>query len=331
MISAICDSSTSSYLYIDGALKNSASCSGTITYNNALNVIGAEPKQTVIAGNYFNGKISDFKIYATALSSSDIMLEYNRKASIDKNGNIYSGEFSQTANNISLPTKTSIVKANHFVEGGNKTSLQESYTELEYIESTGSQYIDTGYNHSTSTSRYEFDLMMTRFPGTYHTIFGSRITHNGNEALYLGVHKDGHTYSCIGGNKKEPLGATINLNVKYSICVDSKIGVIINGITYSQPYSSSQIFSTCTDYIFGGNFNGNFSEQICGRIYSFKIYDGTNLVRDFIPAKRKSDNTLGLYDIVNKTFYTNQGTGTFTAGPELNKLNVIYTNQLIEN
>ena len=43
------------------------------------------------------------------------------------------------------------------------------------------------------------------------------------------------------------------------------------------------------------------------------------LVRNFIPAKRNSDNVLGLYDLVNNVFYTNAGSGTFIAGPEVPK------------
>lgn len=38
------------------------------------------------------------------------------------------------------------------------------------------------------------------------------------------------------------------------------------------------------------------------------------LVRNLIPAKNSS-GTLGLYDAVNNVFYTNAGTGIFTAGP----------------
>ena len=54
--------------------------------------------------------------------------------------------------------------------------------------------------------------------------------------------------------------------------------------------------------------------KVIGKIYYFKIYVNNVLVRNFVPAKRKSDNVLGLYDLVNNAFYTNAGTGTFTAG-----------------
>ena len=43
------------------------------------------------------GQIGDLKIYATALSAEDILAEYNRKAAIDKNGNLFTGEIIETA------------------------------------------------------------------------------------------------------------------------------------------------------------------------------------------------------------------------------------------
>lgn len=70
-------------------------------------------------------------------------------------------------------------------------------------------------------------------------------------------------------------------------------------------------------YIFGTNRGGTFNEPSDNlSVYYCKIYDNGTLIRNFIPAKRNSDNVLGLYDIVNSKFYTNAGTGTFIAGPE---------------
>lgn len=50
------------------------------------------------------------------------------------------------------------------------------------------------------------------------------------------------------------------------------------------------------------------------KLYYCKIWDNGSLVRNFVPCKNTS-GILGLYDIVNNVFYTNAGTGTFTAGP----------------
>lgn len=54
------------------------------------------------------------------------------------------------------------------------------------------------------------------------------------------------------------------------------------------------------------------------RIARCKIYDEHELERDFIPCYRKSDNVIGMYDLVYKEFYTNQGTGVFTKGNDVN-------------
>ena len=55
------------------------------------------------------------------------------------------------------------------------------------------------------------------------------------------------------------------------------------------------------------------------RLYSFKIYSSSNtMVRNFVPCYRKSDNVIWLLDIVNKVFYTNQWSWSFTKWPDVN-------------
>lgn len=58
--------------------------------------------------------------------------------------------------------------------------------------------------------------------------------------------------------------------------------------------------------------NGYLPSKI--KIYRCTIYDNGKLTRDYVPCYRKSDNVIGLYDIVTGTFYTNAGTGTFLKG-----------------
>ena len=65
------------------------------------------------------------------------------------------------------------------------------------------------------------------------------------------------------------------------------------------------------------------------KLFSCQIYDGNNKIRDFIPAKRNSDNVIGLYDKLNNKFYTNSGTGTFLSGKEISNKDIIM-NEFIE-
>ena len=75
---------TSVILYIDGSQKATAktykNITGTIIYINGWDTSTSYK---------FNGRMSDFRIYATALSADDVKELYNVGASIDKNGNMH--------------------------------------------------------------------------------------------------------------------------------------------------------------------------------------------------------------------------------------------------
>ena len=51
-----------------------------------------------------------------------------------------------------------------------------------------------------------------------------------------------------------------------------------------------------------------------GKVYYLKIYNSGTLVRNMLPCKNES-GIVGMYDIIEKKFYNNNGTGTFIAGP----------------
>lgn len=65
-------------------------------------------------------------------------------------------------------------------------------------------------------------------------------------------------------------------------------------------------------------FSRRWSNFALIKLYYMKIYDSSNnLIRDFIPAYRKSDSVIWLVDAVNKVFYTNAWSWTFTKGPDV--------------
>lgn len=54
------------------------------------------------------------------------------------------------------------------------------------------------------------------------------------------------------------------------------------------------------------------------KLYGIKIYNASSmLIGNFIPCYRKSDNVIGMYDLVGNKFYTNQGSGAFTKGANI--------------
>lgn len=82
--------------YIDGELKTSVSTGSTngIGYANNYLFIGAEASgnSTSPASSSYAGNLSDFRIYATALTAAQILELYHTSASIDNDGNIYTRE-----------------------------------------------------------------------------------------------------------------------------------------------------------------------------------------------------------------------------------------------
>lgn len=83
--------------YLNGVAIGSATTYTTRTYiPSGVYTLGDSYTGTTWSGTPFDGKIADFKIYATVLSAEDILAEYNRKAAIDKNGNLFTGEIIET-------------------------------------------------------------------------------------------------------------------------------------------------------------------------------------------------------------------------------------------
>lgn len=170
------------------------------------------------------------------------------------------------------------------------------YTEVEYIQSSGTQYIDTGLVCSQSDNyKIELDCNLT------------------SSAYYAGANGYLQYQASIAG------GARSNLTITYANKVET---ITVNGaIKKTDDWSNFSDTNVKIGILrLGAANNGWYSSNIqSGKIYSCKIYKKSVLVRDFIPCKNPS-GAVGLYDTVNGTFYGNSGTGAFTAGAEIGAL-----------
>ena len=183
-------------------------------------------------------------------------------------------------------------------------SLPSGYTRLEYIESTGTQYIDTGVVPDANT-KVECDFLAKTLDCG---VFGARIDYNINaftlfwSTTNAAAIEIGNVFFAIGSK------AVVN---KRCIVEMSATSFKLDGETI-QTYSQTAIAPGVPIYIFWSS-GASFS-KLSGRVYGFKIYKNATAVRDFIPCKNAS-GVVGLWDNVNSTFYANAGTGTFMAGP----------------
>lgn len=194
-----------------------------------------------------------------------------------------------------------------FLYGPLKT-LPNTYQRVEYIESTGTQYIDSGITlYDVSNHKIIFDVIPTQFYN-YNTLWGSTYDEDTFEGWIYSNGSLAMRYNLVRyGNDNN-----IVVNSRYLIEVEK------SGNTLTKKVNEVELGSnTVSERTTNANFLLLLSGSDYGKykVYSCKLYKSNELVRNFIPAIRKSDNVIGLFDLINNTFYTNQGTGTFIAGP----------------
>lgn len=189
------------------------------------------------------------------------------------------------------------------------------YQEVVYLQSTGTQYIDTLLTGKTYrfrvTAKASFDAVGGVLYGEVRVPYMVMMAHySGNMYATL-------TYNGDGVGDKLDAGTIYNLDKECS--ADGILTVKNDGAIIATYNASSQGFDnnrTYRPFIFSRN-NGNSADtKIKAKLYRLTIYDtdGTTPLREFVPCYRKSDSVAGLYDLVNGVFYTNAGSGTFVVG-----------------
>ena len=191
------------------------------------------------------------------------------------------------------------------------TTNQPGYTQLQYIESTGEQYIDTGIVLK-GTDVVEVKYSNVNRTGTSCLLFGYYKA-NGNNRFAYNFWRDsimgGYLY--YGAEQEQISTPPTNDGLAHIIKMGN--GSLYHDSTLIKSGMSSNFTASENMFLFASSGTSLF--QTKARVHYAKIYNDGTLVRNFIPAKRNSDGAIGMYDTVNDRFYTNAGTGTFTAGP----------------
>lgn len=182
-------------------------------------------------------------------------------------------------------------------------SLPSGYKKLEYIQSSGTQKIDTGLLVEKSDSfEMEFEWTPTA----------------PSSACYVGA--DG--YMQVGmGTSGYGLFLTSNTTAYGTKDSVTETLYVNNTQVFSHNWSNENLLNVKLG-LFSCGAAGNTwrSGAVTAKLYGCTIKKAGVLVRNFIPCKNSS-GVIGLWDDVNSTFYQNAGSGTFTAGPEIKGAN----------
>lgn len=186
--------------------------------------------------------------------------------------------------------------------------LPEGYTQLEYIESSGTQYIDTLFKPNQDT-RVVMDVQMVEEATDYAWFYGARTSGQVDAFGFFwnyATDKFGGTYGTSQVDISSNLSETEKLHID-----QNKNQLTFNTANYSFPSSTFSCPVNLT--LFVRNTNGTLAAYTKAKLYSCRIYDNGQLVRDYVPCKNPS-GAIGLFDVVTQTFSGNTGTSAFTAG-----------------
>lgn len=192
--------------------------------------------------------------------------------------------------------------------------LPSGYTELQYIESTGTQWIDTGFKPDQYT-RVSLEFQATSNPSNGWILGVRKSTNVDSYGAMAGSSTSITSWFGTASVTKTVSPITNRFNFdknkeETTISYDDGESVIISN-------SPSEFKSEYNLFLLNINLaDSPANAAISGRLYSCKIYSDEQLVRDFIPCINP-DGIIGLYDKETAIFYQNSGSGIFLKGPEI--------------
>ena len=175
--------------------------------------------------------------------------------------------------------------------------LPSGFTRLEFIESTGTQWIKTGIKQA----RFEHDIAFSNT--TNRDLMGNSAA----GGQYWGASTNKTYYEFSGANIS--LNPTIRRIVTYNNINSKAISLSADGITHINGRTYSNIPNEFTILAISG------TQYVCNaKLYGFKTYDESdNLIADYIPALDNQGRPC-MYDTVSKQPKYSDGTGEFLYG-----------------
>ena len=196
-----------------------------------------------------------------------------------------------------------------------KTKSPLPYDAVEYLESTGTQWIDTGLWSTEST---EVNCEMREGELVAGTDYNGAVTGNTINGYGHGWGYIGYSYNLAGYFYWT---GGIRCDGTYVSCtMDSSRNLYLNGSIVGQSciagYETVQTRFTVM-YVFARLVGGTITPAKL-KVKSIQIKQGGVTVRNFIPVRFTNEfgQTEGaMYDRVSGQLFRNQGTGSFVIGP----------------
>lgn len=186
--------------------------------------------------------------------------------------------------------------------------LPKEYARVEWIGSTGTQYIKTGIVPNGEKVKVDIKYAFTKLGAEvyafgYFSTSGSFGTAVGVNASYKVRYR---VYKTAGVGDAADTGV-------HEMSLNAVGGTVMDGNVLDASMAEVVDSGAMEYYAFGRNVDNSFNPSSV-RIYHLAIDLNGRPARDFVPCRRLSDGEPGLYDLVEGGFYENDGTGRFDAG-----------------
>lgn len=244
--------------------------------------------------------------------------------------------------NIALYTKQLDGSYNLLLSSGDKIQIIDEptyggppseYEHINSLQSTGTQYLDTGYNDPNGF-RVVTKFMQTDMPTSWVAIMGTELESNTtidrNSVLSYIDYAASPEYSGLrfnlGSNNIYVSNYMNELNKWYDLDASSVISnryIMRDGVLETESDlitigQNQHNLSTLSLYLFALHRSDGAKLLNKCALGPTQFYNSNNeLINSFIPVRRISDGKLGMYDAAKKVFLTNKGTGDFIEGPKI--------------
>lgn len=234
-------------------------------------------------------------------------ITYTHTATTTKSGTYYTELLTVniSSTNGQMSTYSATISQKDFI----KSTLPNGYTAIEYIEATGSQYLNTGVVPSDDLVT-EIGYKPTQGYTNEVPIFGADWWTNGYFLMCYQNLWRFHTRDYVYDSS-----FTID-TTKFTSIRTTTSSISIQGTKIAWAKGSTEDAQINILLFYTSGINMAPPSYGYGRLSYCKMWKGTTLVRDFIPAIN-NNGVVGLYDKVNKVFYSSSSNTSFIAGPEV--------------
>lgn len=279
---------------INGGTKLTTSFSATSGSYSAISIGGRYSSSAVFKVYYFYKENTGYvgAEYIPAMHKND-----------NKLGMLQDDSFKEAysvTNYVSLPiyeiTDIKLITASKL-----PANALTDYDELEYVESnTFNNPIDTGIE-ATLDNLWKFKMTVAL---TNVSVLNTYLFECGGLNYQVWLQPSVPRFFINYQHGNSAYQATSGHTFIKDKVFDIEFGVnsaTVDGTTTLMNYATGENYST------SGNFNIFSSRStVCyARVYACQIIHNGQVLRDLIPAKRKSDNKAGFYDLVSNSFFTN--------------------------